>query len=51
MTLFVKIDSWCVFVNTAGVTLIRGSVSTYVYVHACVETSVREDVTQCETSL
>lgn len=49
MTLFVKIDSWCVFVNTAGVTLIHSSMTTYVCVHVCVcRNKVHEDVTQHE---
>lgn len=51
MTLFVKIDSWCVFVNTAGVTLIHSSITTYVsvfiHVRVCVcQNRVHEDVTQ-----
>lgn len=46
-----KIDSRCVFVVTAGVTLLHSSTAVYVYVHACVCVSrnrVQEDVTQCE---
>lgn len=49
MTLFVKIDSWCVFVNMVGVTVVHSFMATYVCVCVwmCVN-RVHEDVAQHE---
>lgn len=48
--LFVKFDSQCVLINTAGVTFILGSMAIF-YVPMYVETYLLQDVAQCKMLL